>query len=48
MTLYASCIQGKLYICMEYASGGNLHTFINRQKQKLPEELIWRLFVQVC
>lgn len=41
------CLQGKLYICMEYAPGGNLYAFINRQKQKLPEELIWRMFIQV-
>ena len=40
-------LQGKLYIITEYASNGNLHDYIKRQKQKLPEELIWKLFMQV-
>jgi serine/threonine protein kinase len=39
-------IQGKLYIITEYASNGNLHDYIKRHKHKLPEELIWKLFMQ--
>lgn len=39
--------RGKLYIITEYASNGNLHDYIKKQKQKLPEELIWKLFVQI-
>lgn len=39
--------QGKLYICMEYACGGSLHAFLRRQEARLPEELVWRMFIQV-
>lgn len=40
-------LQGKLFIVTEFAAGGNLHDFVKRQKQKLPEELVWRLYIQV-
>uniref|UniRef100_A0A061SER0 non-specific serine/threonine protein kinase n=1 Tax=Tetraselmis sp. GSL018 TaxID=582737 RepID=A0A061SER0_9CHLO len=39
--------KGRLYIVMEYAVGGNLHTFINKHRGDLPEDTIWRLFLQV-
>lgn len=47
MRARASHAQGKLYIITEYASNGNLHDYIKKQKQKLPEDLIWKLFTQV-
>lgn len=47
MRAWASHAQGKLYIITEYASNGNLHDYIKKQKQKLPEDLIWKLFTQV-
>jgi hypothetical protein len=40
-------LQGKLYICMEYASGGNLYDYIRRQSDNLPEEQVWQLFIEV-
>jgi hypothetical protein len=39
--------QGKLFIITGYASNGNLHSYLNRQASKLPEALIWKLFIQV-
>ena len=39
--------QGKLYIITEYAGNGNLHDYIKKQKQRLPEDMIWKLFAQV-
>eukprot|EP00877_Chromochloris_zofingiensis_P008776 jgi/Chrzof1/4151/Cz14g00290.t1 len=39
--------KGKLFIVTEFAAGGNLHDFVKRQKQKLPEELVWRLYIQM-
>eukprot|EP00195_Chlamydomonas_chlamydogama_P009069 CAMPEP_0202904676 /NCGR_PEP_ID=MMETSP1392-20130828/30593_1 /ASSEMBLY_ACC=CAM_ASM_000868 /TAXON_ID=225041 /ORGANISM="Chlamydomonas chlamydogama, Strain SAG 11-48b" /LENGTH=558 /DNA_ID=CAMNT_0049592433 /DNA_START=449 /DNA_END=2125 /DNA_ORIENTATION=- len=39
--------RGKLYIITEYASNGNLHDYIKRQKSRLPEDLIWKLFEQI-
>ncbi|KAL6749037.1 NIMA-related kinase 4 [Haematococcus lacustris] len=39
--------RGKLYIITEYAANGNLHDYIKKQKLRLPEELIWKLFVQI-
>ncbi len=46
---HATCtaLQGKLYIITEYAANGNLHDYIKKQKAKLPEELIWKLYIQV-
>jgi len=41
-------MQGKLYICMEYAAGGNLYDYIREQSVQLSEERIWQLFIQVC
>lgn len=38
---------GKLFIITEYASRGNLHDFIKRQRTKLPEDLIWKLLIQM-
>ena len=40
------CSQGKLCIVTEYAGSGNLHDYIKSQKKRLPEELIWKLFIQ--
>jgi serine/threonine protein kinase len=40
-------VQSKLYICMEYAQGGNLYDHIQRQTAELPEERVWQLFIQV-
>lgn len=39
--------RGKLYIVTEYASNGNLHDHIKKQKTRLSEELIWKLFIQI-
>lgn len=39
--------RGKLYIITEYAGNGNLHDYIKKQKQRLHEDLIWKLFVQI-
>jgi len=39
--------KGRLYIVMEYATGGNLHTFVNKFKGDLPENTVWKLFLQV-
>eukprot|EP00199_Chlamydomonas_sp_CCMP681_P000941 CAMPEP_0119104632 /NCGR_PEP_ID=MMETSP1180-20130426/2800_1 /TAXON_ID=3052 ORGANISM="Chlamydomonas cf sp, Strain CCMP681" /NCGR_SAMPLE_ID=MMETSP1180 /ASSEMBLY_ACC=CAM_ASM_000741 /LENGTH=504 /DNA_ID=CAMNT_0007089451 /DNA_START=36 /DNA_END=1546 /DNA_ORIENTATION=+ len=43
--------RGKLYIITEYASNGNLHDYIKKHrevtKQRLPEDLIWKLFIQI-
>ncbi|WIA21015.1 hypothetical protein OEZ85_005347 [Tetradesmus obliquus] len=39
--------KGKLYICMEYAAAGNLYDFIKRQASKLPEQIIWKFFIQM-
>ncbi|KAF6255804.1 NimA-related protein kinase 4 [Scenedesmus sp. NREL 46B-D3] len=39
--------KGKLYICMEYAAAGNLYEFIKRQASKLPEQIIWKFFIQM-
>lgn len=39
--------RGKLYIITEYAGNGNLHDYIKKQKQKLSEELVWKLFIQI-
>ncbi|KAG2487503.1 hypothetical protein HYH03_013921 [Edaphochlamys debaryana] len=39
--------KGKLYIITEYAANGNLHDYIKKQKSRLPEELIWKLFIQI-
>lgn len=40
-------LQGKLYIVTEYAANGNLHDYIKKQKSRLTEELIWKLYIQV-
>jgi hypothetical protein len=32
---------------MEYAAAGNLYEFIKRQASKLPEQIIWKFFIQV-
>jgi NIMA (never in mitosis gene a)-related kinase len=45
LTLHAP--QGKLYIITEYAGNGNLHDYIKKQKTKLPEDLVWKLFIQI-
>lgn len=47
MVCHALVAQGKLYICMEYAPGGNLYDYIRMQDHQLLEEQIWRLFIQV-
>lgn len=47
MLVWACNLQGKLYICMEYASGGNLYEYIHKQTEQLPEERVWQLFIQV-
>ncbi|KAG1671969.1 hypothetical protein FOA52_013341 [Chlamydomonas sp. UWO 241] len=39
--------RGKLYIITEYAGNGNLHDFIKKQKTRLNEDLIWKLFIQI-
>ena len=40
--------QEKLCIVTEYASNGNLHDYIQRScRRKLPEDLVWKLFIQV-
>jgi serine/threonine protein kinase len=39
--------QGKLFIVMEYAGGGNLHEFIKSQGGPLAEDVIWKLLIQV-
>ncbi|GAX78668.1 hypothetical protein CEUSTIGMA_g6106.t1 [Chlamydomonas eustigma] len=39
--------KGKLYIITEYAGNGNLHDYIKKQKQRLPEDMIWKLFCQI-
>lgn len=39
--------RGKLYIVTEYAGNGNLHDHIKKQKTRLEEELVWRLFIQI-
>lgn len=39
--------QGKLYIITEYAANGNLHDYIKKQKSRLTEDLIWKLYIQV-
>lgn len=38
--------QGKLFIVMECAGGGNLHEHIHKQGGPLPEELVWKLLGQ--
>jgi serine/threonine protein kinase len=40
-------LQGKLYIVTEYAAGGTLTDFIKASPARLPEGLIWKLFIQV-
>lgn len=40
--------QEKLCIVTEYASNGNLHDYIQCSRRKLPEDLVWKLFIQVC
>jgi serine/threonine protein kinase len=40
-------MQGRLFIVTEYAQGGSLHDLIKRQEGPLPEQLVWRLFIQV-
>ncbi len=47
MMMMISIGQGKLYIITEYAGNGNLHDYIKKQKTKLPEDLIWKLFIQI-
>ncbi|KAG2429699.1 hypothetical protein HYH02_013957 [Chlamydomonas schloesseri] len=39
--------KGKLYIITEYAANGNLHDYIKKQKSRLPEDLIWKLYIQI-
>ncbi|GFR51624.1 hypothetical protein Agub_g14051 [Astrephomene gubernaculifera] len=39
--------KGKLYIITEYAANGNLHDYIKKQKSRLTEELIWKLYIQI-
>ena len=39
-------MQDVLYIVTEYANGGTLHSLINQAKGPLPEDVIWRLFIQ--
>ncbi|PNG63353.1 Serine/threonine-protein kinase Nek6, partial [Tetrabaena socialis] len=38
--------KGKLYIITEYAANGNLHDYIKKQKNRLTEDLIWKLYIQ--
>ena len=45
--VWSPYVQGKLYIITEYAANGNLHDYIKKQKTRLSEDLIWKLFVQV-
>ena len=45
---YDSFLQGsRLYIVTEYARHGNLHDYITGCAQPLPEQLVWRLMLQV-
>jgi NIMA (never in mitosis gene a)-related kinase len=38
----------KLYICMEYCSGGDLAQYMKGQMGKpLPEEIVWRFAIQI-
>ncbi|PNW83271.1 hypothetical protein CHLRE_05g232750v5 [Chlamydomonas reinhardtii] len=39
--------KGKLYIITEYAANGNLHDYIKKQKSRLTEDLIWKLYIQI-
>lgn len=39
-------LKGKLYIITEYAGNGNLHDYIKKQKSRIHEDLIWKLFTQ--
>ncbi|GLC47162.1 hypothetical protein PLESTB_001387600 [Pleodorina starrii] len=39
--------KGKLYIITEYAANGNLHDYIKKQKTRLTEELVWKLYIQI-
>ncbi|KAK9836508.1 hypothetical protein WJX74_001940 [Apatococcus lobatus] len=39
--------QDVLYIVTEFASGGTLYSLINQAKGPLPEDVIWRLFIQI-
>lgn len=49
LTWECTCLlmQGKLCIITEYAGNGNLHDYIKKEKQCLPEDLIWKLYIQV-
>lgn len=45
--LRISTLQGLLYIVTEFAAGGTLYSLVNQAKGPLPEDVIWRLFIQV-
>ena len=45
--LELSILQGLLYIVTEFAGGGTLYSLVNQAKGPLPEDVIWRLFIQV-
>ena len=49
---YESFIEGSdLFIVMEHCDGGDLSKFLNlymKTGRTLPEEKIWRLFIQIC
>ena len=33
---------------MEYCAGGDLHDYIKRQEESIPEDVVRRLFTQAC
>ncbi|KAI8475589.1 MAG: kinase-like domain-containing protein [Monoraphidium minutum] len=39
--------KGRLYIVMEFAGGGNVHELLQRAAGPLPEEVIWKLLIQM-
>jgi serine/threonine protein kinase len=39
--------QGRLFIVMEFAAGGNLYEYVRAHPGPLPEDLVWRLAAQV-
>ena len=38
----------KVEIVMEYCAGGDLHDYIKRQEESIPEDVVRRLFTQAC
>ena len=42
-----SCPQGRLYIVTEFASKGSVQDLIDRQKSQVPEDVCWKVFIQV-